>query len=90
MKSTGLNTKNVSKFKVVCSPSGLEEKLDFWLEVSLWPYAASDITIATLHVGYKQEGRERVERRRRDARPTKLPFLEIAIKLEPGMFQKLN
>ena len=43
--STGFNKKNVSKFKVVCGPNGLEEKLDIWFEVSLWPNAAGDKTI---------------------------------------------
>ena len=39
--------------------------------------------ILKFHEEHKQEERERVERGRRDARPTALPITEIAIKLEP-------
>ena len=56
---TGFNTKNVSKFKMVCGTNELELKPNFLFEISLWSYTAGEITIAFQHVGHKQEGRER-------------------------------
>ena len=43
----GFNKFNVSNFKVVCRPNGLELKLNFRFEVILLLYTPGDITIST-------------------------------------------
>ena len=70
--------------------TGLSRGLIFGFEIRLWSYAAADITISMWHVGHVQEGRERVEHGRVDARPASERKINNALKLEPDMFQKLH